>query len=164
MSPWPAPVERVVRFLADAKVEASVQEFPEGTPTAEAAAKAVGCELGQIVKTLVFICDGRPLVALLPGDRRADRAKVARAAGCERAKVAGPDEVERATGFRAGGVAPFPLAGIDLVLIDRRLVTHPVVWIGAGSSRHMASIAAPDLVRLTKGREADLSEEEPRVQ
>jgi hypothetical protein len=43
-------------------------------------------------------------------------------------------------------------------------VTHPVVWIGAGSSRHMASIAAPDLVRLTKGREADLSEEEPRVQ
>jgi len=152
MSPWPAPVERVVQFLSDAKVEASVQEFPEGTPTAEAAAKAVGCELGQIVKTLVFMCDGRPLVALLPGDRRADRAKVARAAGGERAKVAGPDEVERATGFRAGGVAPFPLAGIDLVLI------------GAGSSRHMAAIAAPDLIRLTKGREADLSEEERPVQ
>jgi prolyl-tRNA editing enzyme YbaK/EbsC (Cys-tRNA(Pro) deacylase) len=110
------------------------------------------------------MCDGRPLVALLPGDRRADRAKVARAAGGERAKVAGPDEVERATGFRAGGVAPFPLAGIDLVLIDRRLVTHPVVWVGAGSSRHMAAIAAPDLIRLTKGREADLSEEERPVQ
>jgi prolyl-tRNA editing enzyme YbaK/EbsC (Cys-tRNA(Pro) deacylase) len=72
--------------------------------------------------------------------------------------------VERVTGFRAGGVAPFPLAGIDLVLIDRRLVTHPVVWVGAGSSRHMAAIAAPDLIRLTKGREADLSEEERPVQ
>jgi len=161
MTAWPTPVERVVEFLAAAKVEARVQEFPEGTPTAEAAAKAVGCELGQIVKSLVFICDGRPLVALVPGDRRADRAKVARAAGGERAKVAGPEQVERTTGFRTGGVAPFPLPGIDLVLIDRRLVTHPVVWVGAGSSRHMASIAAPDLVRLTKGREADLSEEEP---
>ena len=75
MSPWPAPVERVVQFLADAKVEASVQEFPEGTPTAEAAAKAVGCELGQIVKTLVFICDGRPLVALLARGPQADRAR-----------------------------------------------------------------------------------------
>ena len=152
----PEPVARVAAFLRDARAEARLEEFPEGTPTAEAAARAVGCLLGQIVKSLVFRCDDRAIVAMVPGDRRADRAKVAAASGCERVKVAGAEEVERATGFAAGGVAPFPLPDIETVLIARELLQHDVVWVGAGSDRHMAALAPHDLARLARARTADI--------
>lgn len=160
---FPEPVERVARFLFDAKAEARLEEFRDGTPTAEDAARAAGCELAQIVKSLVFLCDGRPILVMVPGDRRADRPKIAAEAGCERLKVAGPEEVFRATGFKAGGVAPFPLPGIELVLIDRSLLAHRLVWVGAGSSRHMVALAPVDLVRLTLARPVDAVEESGNV-
>jgi Cys-tRNA(Pro) deacylase len=154
-SVWPEPVERVARFLREAMIEARVEEFREGTPTAEDAARAVGCDLSQIVKTLLFICDDRPVLVLVPGDRRADRAKVQHQTGAARAKVAGPEDVRRLTGFEAGGVAPFPMPAVTTVLIDRSLLGHDVVWVGAGSARHMAAVAPPDLVRLARGRQVD---------
>ncbi len=157
--PWPEPVERVAAYLREAGAEARVEEFPAGTPTAEDAAAAIGCQLRQIVKSLVFDCDGRPAVALVPGDRRADKAKVAAAAGSERARIAGPDEVERATGFPPGAVAPFPLPKVDRILIDRSLLVHEIVWIGAGSDRHMAGLAPLELVRLARARPVDVVED-----
>jgi prolyl-tRNA editing enzyme YbaK/EbsC (Cys-tRNA(Pro) deacylase) len=155
MSDWPESVERVARYLGEAKVEARVEEFAEGTPTAEDAARAAGCALGQIVKSLVFLCDRRPVLVMVPGDRRADSAKVAAAAGCEKAKVAGADDVVKATGFDPGFVAPFPLPAIEGVFVDHALLTHDVVWVGAGSSRHMAVLAPGDLVRLTRAQPID---------
>ena len=152
---WPEPVERVARFLREASVEARVEEFPTGTPTASDAARATGAKLQEIVKSLVFLCDGRSVLVMVPGDRRADSQKIAKAVGCERVKVAGPEEVARATGFSAGGVAPFPLPHIDLVLMERTLFTHEIVWIGAGTSRHMAALAPSDLVRLAGARPVD---------
>lgn len=142
-------------FLREAGVEARVEEFAEGTPTAEDAARAVGCALGQIVKSLVFDCDGRAIVVLVPGDRRADRAKIAEAAGCKAAKIAGPEQVKEATGFAPGAVAPFPLPGVESVFVDRSLLKHRVVWIGAGSERHMAAVSPPDLVRLARAEPID---------
>jgi prolyl-tRNA editing enzyme YbaK/EbsC (Cys-tRNA(Pro) deacylase) len=158
---WPDAVERVAAVLRDARVEARLEEFRRGTPTAEDAANAVGCDLSQIVKSLVFACDGRWIVVMVPGDRRADKAKIAAAVGCERVKVAGPDDVERATGFAAGAVAPFPLPAIDTILIDRGLLAHEFVWIGAGSPRHMAALAPADLVRLARARSVDVVGENP---
>ena len=158
---WPAPVEVVARVLREARVEARLEEFHEGTETAEDAASAVGCDLSQIVKSLVFTCDGRFVLVMVPGDRRADRAKVAAAAGCERVKVAAAVDVGRATGFPAGGVAPFPLAGVEAVFIDRSLVAQEVVWCGAGSSRHMVAIAPADLVRLSRARAVDVVSDNP---
>lgn len=152
---WPEPVQRVARFLRDAAVEARVEEFEQGTPTAEDAASAAGCGLAQIVKSLVFVCDGRAIVVMIPGDRRADAAKVRAAAGCAKAKVAGPEEVERATGFEPGAVAPFPLRAVEGVFIDQTLLAHEVVWIGAGSRSHMAALAPADLLRLTHARAID---------
>jgi prolyl-tRNA editing enzyme YbaK/EbsC (Cys-tRNA(Pro) deacylase) len=158
---WPEPVQRVARVLGDAQVEARIEEFADGTPTADAAAQAVGCELGQIVKSLVFTSARGYVVALVPGDRRADRARIAHEAGVERVKTAGPEDVLRATGFEAGGVAPFPLPGVELVLADRRLLGHREVWFGAGTDRHMAALNPAELVRLARAREADVSEEPP---
>ncbi|HEX2045062.1 MAG TPA: YbaK/EbsC family protein [Gaiellaceae bacterium] len=158
---WPEPVARVVRVLQEAKVEARVEEFAEGTPTAEDAARAVGAALDEIVKSLVFSCDGRAVLVMVPGDRRADTGKIARALGCERVKSARPDAVAEATGFPAGGVAPFPLPRIETVLIDRSLLAHELVWIGAGSERHLAALAPADLVRLARARAVDAAAEIP---
>jgi Cys-tRNA(Pro) deacylase len=155
---WPEPVERVAAVLRDAGIDGRVEEFREGTPTARAAAKAVGASLGQIVKSLLFICDGRPTLALVPGDRRADETKVAAVAGAKAARVAKPAEVLAATGFEPGGVAPFPAPAVAQVLIQTELLGHEQIWIGAGSERHMAGISPIDLVRLTDARSGDLTE------
>jgi len=159
MKTWPESVERVASVLRAQGVDARLEEFPEGTHTAGAAARAVGCEAAQIVKTLVFVCDMRPLLALLPGDRRADAAKVAAAAEAGYARVARPAEVVAATGFEPGAVAPFPAPNISRVLIERRLLRQPLVWIGAGSSQHMVGLAPLDLARLARAEPADLAEE-----
>ena len=157
---WPEPVERVTAVLRAAAAEARVEEFPEGTPTAADAAAAIGCGLARIVKSLLFVCDGRPVLVLVPGDRRADPHKVAAGAGAGRARVAGPEEVERATGFPPGAVAPFPLPGVELVLIEPALLSEELVWIGAGSSRHMAGLPPSELVRLTRARPVDIAVED----
>ena len=157
MERWPEPVARVAEFLKRAGVDARVEEFPEGTPTAGAAAKAVGASRAQIVKSLVFVCDGRPILALVPGDRRADENKIAAAAGARNARVARPDEVLAATGFEPGGVAPFPASGISRVVMAGELLAHDRVWIGAGSERHMAGLSPVDLAQLTQARTAELS-------
>ncbi len=157
-SGWPEPVERVTEYLREAGAEGRVEEFPEGTPTAQAAAQAVGCELAQIVKSLVFDCEGRPVVVLVPGDRRADSEKIAAAAGCRLARIAGAEEVAETTGFEPGAVAPFPLPRVELLLIERTLLAHSVVWIGAGSDRHMAALSPAELVRLSRARPMDVVE------
>jgi Cys-tRNA(Pro) deacylase len=155
---WPEAVERVSGFLRQMGVEARIEEFSTGTPTAVDAARAVGSKLGQIVKSLVFDCDGRWVVVLVPGDRRADLEKIAAAAGAKQARIAKPDEVERATGFVAGAVAPFPLPNVDRVFVDRGLLAHKRVWIGAGSPSHMAAIAPGDLIRLARAQPMDAVE------
>jgi prolyl-tRNA editing enzyme YbaK/EbsC (Cys-tRNA(Pro) deacylase) len=157
MTDWPEAVERVAVYLREAGAEARVEEFPDGAATAAAAAEAIGCELRCIVKSLVFECDERPVLALVPGDRRADGAKIAAAVGAERARVLPAARVAAVTGFEPGAVAPFPLPDIDRVLIDRTLLVHERVWIGAGSERHMAGLAPTELVRLTRAVPLDLS-------
>jgi prolyl-tRNA editing enzyme YbaK/EbsC (Cys-tRNA(Pro) deacylase) len=156
--PWPEAVERVSGFLRQMGAEARIEEFRTGTPTAVDAARAAGCKLGQIVKSLVFDCDGRWVVVLVPGDRRADRRKIAAAAGAAKAKIASPEQVERATGFVAGAVAPFPLPRIDQVFIDHGLLAHKRVWVGAGSPSHMAVLSPADLVRFARARPMDAVE------
>ena len=160
-APWPEPVERVAAFLRATGAEARIEEFGTDTPTAEAAADAVGCTLGQIVKSIVFLCDGSPVVVLVPGDRRADSSKVARLASARRAAIAKPAEVLEATGFEPGGVAPFPLERVPVVLVERTRVRHPVVWAGAGSDRHRVALSPRELVRLSRGRVEDVVRESP---
>jgi prolyl-tRNA editing enzyme YbaK/EbsC (Cys-tRNA(Pro) deacylase) len=160
---WPDPVERVSSFLREAGAEARIEQFGAGTPTAADAAEAVGCELDQIVKSLVLLCDGKPVLAMVPGDRRGDPAKVAQAAGSESCRVASAEEVRAATGFDPGGVAPFPLPDVELVLMDRTLLRHRTVWAGAGSSNHVVGLAPAELGRLARARPGDVVQDTPSV-
>ena len=154
---WPEPVERVAVTLRRAGIEARLEDFSAGTPTAKAAAEAIGCKLGQIVKSLVFTCDGLYVLALVPGDRRADAAKVAALAGVQQARIATADEVRVATGFEPGAVAPFPAPRVARVLLERELLAHELLWIGAGSTRHMAALEPVDLLRVAQAESADLT-------
>ena len=153
---WPGAVERVASFLRDVGAEARLEELPQAAPSAEGAADAIGCTLSQIVKSLVLLCDGSPVVALVPGDRKADTGKVARLVGARRAAVARAADVLDATGFAPGAVAPFPLERVTAVLVERTLLRHRTVWAGAGSDRHVVALAPSELVRLTRGRVEDI--------
>jgi len=156
MASWPEPVERVTAFLTRAGAEVRVEEFPEGTKTAQDAADAVGCKLGEIVKSLLFECGDRTVLALIPGDKRADTAKIAAAAGADSAKVASAERVRELTGVDPGAVSPVPPPGVDRVLVDHRLLLPDAVWIGAGSPKHVACLTPAELVRLSGAEQLDL--------
>ena len=156
---WPEPVERVAAYLRQAGAEARLEELEAPTETAEDAARAAGSPLAQIVKSIVVVCDERPVMALVPGDRRADLDKIARAASATKARIATAAEVRDSTGFAPGAVAPFPLPKVELVLIDQGLLAHDTVWIGAGSPTHLAALSPGDLVRLARARPIDAVQE-----
>jgi prolyl-tRNA editing enzyme YbaK/EbsC (Cys-tRNA(Pro) deacylase) len=156
MTDWPEPVERVSAVLRAAAVDARIEEFPEGAATAHEAAQAIGCELAQIVKSLVLVCDGAYVLALVPGDRRADEDAVRTEIGAAEVRVAKPAEVVHATGFEPGAVAPFPQRAITQTLMDRSFFAHEEVWVGAGTSSHMASLRPAELQQLSGAKSVDL--------
>jgi prolyl-tRNA editing enzyme YbaK/EbsC (Cys-tRNA(Pro) deacylase) len=84
---------------------------------------------------------------------------VAAATGASEVRIARGDEVVHATGFEPGGVAPFPQRAVTQTLIDRSFLQHEVVWIGAGTASHMASLAPAELVRLAGARPVDLGDD-----
>ena len=156
---WPDPVERVAVFLRASGAESRLEEFRSDVSSAQMAADAIGCDLDQIVKSLVFVCDGRPVLALVPGDRRADPAKIGVAVGAFETRVARASEVVDATGVAPGAVGPFPPPAGVPILVEQTLLSRPVVWVGGGSDRHMAMVAPPELVRLTSGSTVDIVQE-----
>jgi len=148
---------RVVDALEAAGVETRVVEFAESTRTAEEAAAAVGTTVGRIVKSLVFVADGQPILALVSGSNRLDTARLA--ARLDR-KIgrANADEVRWATGFAIGGVAPLGHAQPLPIYIDRDLTAYDVVYAAAGTPNTVFPIAPADLIRVTSGTVLDLAE------
>jgi Cys-tRNA(Pro)/Cys-tRNA(Cys) deacylase len=112
--------------------------------------------INEVLKAVVFVCDEIVVVALVPGDARADETKVAAAVGAGSARVAHALEVVAATGYQPGSVTPFRLVAVGAVVLEQTALLHAKVWIGAGSPTHMAGLAPADLQRLTAARAADL--------
>jgi prolyl-tRNA editing enzyme YbaK/EbsC (Cys-tRNA(Pro) deacylase) len=139
-------------------LELEVREFPEGTPTAADAARAVGCTVDQIVKSLVFIADERPVLVLASGGNRVDLAKVGRQVGAGRVRKADANQAREATGFSIGGTPPFGHSAPLEVLIDQDLTRFGEVWAAAGTPRHVFAIAPADLVRASGGSVCDVAE------
>lgn len=147
---------KVVAAAEQAGVAVEVVEYPEGTRTAAEAAAAVGCEVGRIVKSLVFTVDGTPVLALVAGDARLDEAKLAAAAGGAVGR-ADADIVRTATGYAIGGVPPFGHATTLATFVDEGLLAHDTVWAAAGTPRHVFEITPAELVRLSGGSPAELA-------
>lgn len=151
-------VARVIAAATDAGLRIEVRRFPEGTRTAADAARAVGCEVAQIVKSLVFVADGDPVVALVSGADRVEPRKLAAALQASHARRADGDEVRAATGYAIGGVPPFGYSSALVVLVDARLRRHATVWAAAGLPDAVFAIAPDDLVAASNGRVVDLAE------
>jgi prolyl-tRNA editing enzyme YbaK/EbsC (Cys-tRNA(Pro) deacylase) len=150
-------VDRVVAAARDAGLQINVQRFPEGTRTAADAARAVDCDVAQIVKSLVFVAGNGPVVALVSGANRVDPDRLAAAVGARSARRADGDEVRRATGFAIGGVPPFGHDGRVTVVIDRDLLAHERLWAAAGLPDAVFPIGPDDLLRASGGIVADIA-------
>jgi len=140
---------RVEAAAADRGLAIEVRAFPEGTRTAADAAAAVGCDVAQIVKSLVFAVDDAPVLALVGGADRLDEQRLAAAAGGTRVRRANADEARVATGFAVGGIPPFGHATALRCFVDDALLAHDVVWAAAGTPTHVFASAPADLVAAT---------------
>ena len=148
------------RFEAAAAVglglDIEVRRFPQGTRTAADAAAAVGCELGQIVKSLVFLCDGEPVLALTSGAKRVDTAALGRVLGGSVGR-ADADTVREATGYAIGGTPPFGHDRPLRTVVDATLMQHERVWAAAGTPETVFEIASDELVRCASGVVAEFA-------
>ena len=136
-----------------------VLEFDAGTRTADDAAAAIGCQVAEIAKSLVFrAVSGRPVLVVASGGHRVDEKKIAALIG-EPIARADADFVREATGFAIGGVPPVGHRTTPIVLIDETLIAFEAVWAAAGTPNAVFRLTPADLVELTGGRIAAVARE-----
>lgn len=159
MPSLPSSAQRVADAAEALGLAIRIEVFPEGTRTAEDAARAVGCDVAQIVKSLAFVAGDAVVLALVSGPNRLDEAKLAAAAGVEPAEVrrATADEVRAATSYAVGGVPPFGHPGPLRTWIDLDLLGHREVWAAAGTPQHVFAVDPAALSEATGATPADLA-------
>jgi prolyl-tRNA editing enzyme YbaK/EbsC (Cys-tRNA(Pro) deacylase) len=151
-------IERFTESARRLGVEPRIQRFPEGTKTAAAAAKAVGCDVAQIVKSLIFMADERPVIAFTSGANRVDPSKLAGVAGASEVRRASPEEARAATGFAVGGTPPFGHPVALPAYIDPALLAFQEVWAAAGTPDSVFPLPPSELQRASGAEPADFIE------
>jgi prolyl-tRNA editing enzyme YbaK/EbsC (Cys-tRNA(Pro) deacylase) len=154
----PSAIERFRQEASKEGLTPTILEFPEGTRTAAEAAKAVGCDIGQIVKSLVFMAEGRVVLALTSGRNRVDPEALADLAGVKNVRKATPEEAREATGFAIGGTPPFGHPRPLPVFVDRDVLAYEVVWAAAGTPRAVFALTPEELLTASRGTPADFRE------
>jgi len=159
-TPAPNSRERVRAALAAAGLACEIVETPASARTAVEAAAAVGASVAQIVKSLVFLCDGQPVLALVAGDNRLDEARLGELAG---GRIARADAalVREHTGFAIGGVAPLGSLRALPVFCDADLLAHDHVWAAAGAPHAVFRVEPAALVAAVGAQVAELALREP---
>ncbi|MFJ3444794.1 YbaK/EbsC family protein [Streptomyces sp. NPDC086081] len=149
---------QALRDLGLDELEGRVRRFPEATRTAAEAAAALGCELNQICKSLIFAADGVPVLVLMDGASRVDVELVRRELGAEQVTRAKAEVVRETTGYAIGGVPPFGHRTRTRVLADRSLLARDIVWAAAGTPYTVFPMAPRDLVAHAGGTLVDVRE------
>ncbi len=149
----------VQTFLDQHLPGTSVRILNQSTATAVEAAAAVGCPLGAIVKSLLFMADEHPRLVLVAGDRKADQRLLAALWGIsrKRIRIADPETVLRVTGYEVGGVPPVAHGTPLEIWIDASLARYEILWAAAGARNALFPISFTDLVRITGGQVAEFS-------
>jgi prolyl-tRNA editing enzyme YbaK/EbsC (Cys-tRNA(Pro) deacylase) len=135
-----------------------VRRFPDATRTAAEAAAAIGCELSQICKSLIFAADGVPVLVLMDGASRVDVERVREELGAGKVTRAKADVVRETTGYAIGGVPPFGHRTRTRVLADRSLLGHDLVWAAAGTPYTVFPMAPETLIAHAGGTLVDVRE------
>jgi prolyl-tRNA editing enzyme YbaK/EbsC (Cys-tRNA(Pro) deacylase) len=154
----PGAIERFFRAAEALGLTLEVRECAQGTRTAGDAARAIGCEVGQIVKSLVFVAGHEPFLALTSGSNRVDTARLGELMGGLPIRRASPDEAREATGYAIGGTPPFGHRRHLRVFLDRDLLGYEEVWAAAGTPTAVFPITPEDLLRASEALPADLKE------
>lgn len=154
-------VTRVTVAARERGLPIEVRRFPAETRTAADAARAVGCDVGQIVKSLVFVADGRVVVALVSGADRVDDRRLAAVLGADAVRRASADEAREATGYAIGGIPPLGHAHDVPVLIDRALLDHAVVWAAAGLPDAVFAAEPARLAAASRAKVAGFAADRP---
>ena len=149
-------VQRVVDAGAALGLTVDPLTFPEGTKTAADAAAAIGCDVGQIVKSLIFGVDDEIVLAYVSGANQLDEQKLAAASGGVKCHRVDADAVRSTTGFPIGGVPPFGHATELRVFIDPDLLQYHQVWAAAGTWHDVFPLSPADLVRASGGEVTEL--------
>lgn len=148
--------QRVQSALTAAGVTAHVLELAQSTRTSTEAAEALGVEVGQIAKSLVFLADGEAVLVVASGADRVDTAALGRELGDRRISRADADAVRAATGYAIGGVSPAGLPDSLPVLVERALERYDTVYAAAGTPHALFPTSYAELLRLTGGRPSDV--------
>jgi prolyl-tRNA editing enzyme YbaK/EbsC (Cys-tRNA(Pro) deacylase) len=150
--------QKVQRALADLGLTLQVVELPASTRTAVEAAQAVGCELGQIVKSLVFraLESDRPVLVIASGANRVNEARLGELLG-EPIGKADAEYVRQRTGFAIGGVPPVGHSEPLITFIDQDLLRYSVVWAAAGTPHAIFRLAPAELMRITGGQVVNIA-------
>jgi prolyl-tRNA editing enzyme YbaK/EbsC (Cys-tRNA(Pro) deacylase) len=149
---------RVQAALRAAGLDTSIVKLQESARTAQLAADALDTALGSIVKSLLFLANGAPVLVLVAGDRRADPAKLRELLGAQRVMIADAEGVRRETGFSIGGVPPIGHRQPLPTWIDTSLGRFETVYAAAGNPHAVFPVPFEALVRITGGHLADLTE------
>ena len=154
-------ISQKVRTVLEANGLEALEFEPGSTPTAELAAARIGVEVSRIAKSLLFKSrDGAYYMVVCPGDRRLPSSALKRAAG-SKLSMTDADETERVTGYRPGGVCPFALDGVE-ILLDSSLGDYETIYPAAGTDATGVPMTLALLVRITGGRLVDFSAEDAR--
>jgi Cys-tRNA(Pro) deacylase len=132
-------------------------EMEDNTGTAELAAAALGVEVGQIAKTLLFLTDGSPVMVVASGDVKIKGGRLKRLTGSSRVRMADPETVRRITGYGVGGVCPLALPDKMPIFLDESMKRFAVVYAAAGTPRSALPLNMEQLTAITGGEWADLS-------
>jgi prolyl-tRNA editing enzyme YbaK/EbsC (Cys-tRNA(Pro) deacylase) len=132
----------------------AVVELRSPTRTAAEAAQAVGCDIGQIAKSLVFerVPGGLPLLVIASGAHRVDESRLSKEVGAQKIRKPDAEYVRRFTGFAIGGVPPLGHDTLLDTLIDEALLRHPYIWAAAGTPNALFRMDPKDLLPMTGGR------------
>ena len=149
--------DRVQAALAAAGLTIQVVKLSDSARTAQLAAEAIGTQLGSIVKSLVFLADGKPVLVLVAGDRRADPAKLKALLQARRVMIADAERVKQETGFSIGGVPPVGHLQPLPTWIDQSLGRFETVYAAAGHPHAVFPVAYETLIQLTYGHAADIT-------
>jgi len=153
----PRGEKEVIESLLAAGHEPVVRRFDRMTETAESSAMALGVEVARIVKSMVFSCSDEPVVALIPGNRRADLKAIARIMVVKKVRMADPRRVQEWTGFTVGTVPPVGYLREILVLIDENLPQDGNIYPAAGKNNNAFETTFGKLCEITGGRVCSIS-------
>jgi prolyl-tRNA editing enzyme YbaK/EbsC (Cys-tRNA(Pro) deacylase) len=143
---------RVAAAMVSAGIDPDIKILDADAKTAVAAAQQLGCDVGAIANSLVFDCDGEPLLVMASGAHRVDTGLLARALGATEIRKADPQLVRTATGQVIGGVAPTGHPSRLRTVVDEKLARYPIIWTVAGTADSVMPMTYEDLLLVTQGK------------